>query len=394
MPPPVPVTTIKQPEAERLLRLLREHAVPRPASGLRSAEPVLPSQGINTVDEVPDSAWYTNRHAQPPMTMAELKPGRRQTSRPPAPGKWTVVAAKNEGITPGFRDPRRRRPPVPDEVRPAHQPRDGQRGRCHHFEVLLRARATTCPRTTSCTSTAARSTIAEDTQMKDAHGNSAPIRQPDIDEMLAKAPRTADGRYRALASLSDPGQAARTVPVSRHAQRRSERPGPARASPRPARLRTLCAWLGHDDSKALNTLDMLVDRGWHAVREALPDRFRRLSGQRQLHGRTARATATCTCSTGSPRRVQFFTLGTVRAEVAAREISRNCRRPGRFEYEVFDPVKWVPGLSEHRFRNENPADRAWAARKIAAFTDEEIRAMVSTGQVQRSGGRSLGGASA
>ena len=23
----------------------------------------LPSQGINTVDEVPDSAWYTNRHA-------------------------------------------------------------------------------------------------------------------------------------------------------------------------------------------------------------------------------------------------------------------------------------------------------------------------------------------
>src|SRR3954465_8053614 len=28
----------------------------------------LPSQGINTVDEAPDSAWYTNRHATRRMT--------------------------------------------------------------------------------------------------------------------------------------------------------------------------------------------------------------------------------------------------------------------------------------------------------------------------------------
>src|SRR5689334_10163287 len=32
----------------------------------------LASQGINTVDEVPDSAWYTNRHASRQMSIEEL----------------------------------------------------------------------------------------------------------------------------------------------------------------------------------------------------------------------------------------------------------------------------------------------------------------------------------
>src|SRR5204863_2068962 len=62
----------------------------------------LPSQGINTVDEAPDSAWYTNRHASHRMTIEELRKGPGDSSAP-APGAWTVIAAKNEGVTPGFR---------------------------------------------------------------------------------------------------------------------------------------------------------------------------------------------------------------------------------------------------------------------------------------------------
>jgi hypothetical protein len=58
----------------------------------------------------------------------------------------------------------------------------------------------------------------------------------------------------------------------------------------------------------------------------------------------------------------------------------NLPAAGRFEYEVFDPAHWVADYPNAAFRNENPADRAWAARKIAAFTDEEIRSIVSTGE--------------
>src|SRR5689334_8551168 len=40
----------------------------------------LPSQGINTVDEVPNSAWYTNRHASKRMSLEELQKGAGNTT--------------------------------------------------------------------------------------------------------------------------------------------------------------------------------------------------------------------------------------------------------------------------------------------------------------------------
>jgi hypothetical protein len=40
----------------------------------------------------------------------------------------------------------------------------------------------------------------------------------------------------------------------------------------------------------------------------------------------------------------------------------------------------VPAYPNTAFRNENAADRFWAAKKIQAFTDDEIRAIVSTGR--------------
>ena len=58
------------------------------------------AQNLNTVDEVPDSSWFTNRIGARPMTVQELTRGSAQ--HPPAPGPWTVVSAKSDGVTPGF----------------------------------------------------------------------------------------------------------------------------------------------------------------------------------------------------------------------------------------------------------------------------------------------------
>ena len=59
---------------------------------------------VNTLGEVPDSAWYTNRHASHRMTIEELRKGPGDSSAP-APGAWTVIAAKNEGVTPSLLAP-------------------------------------------------------------------------------------------------------------------------------------------------------------------------------------------------------------------------------------------------------------------------------------------------
>ena len=198
--------------------------------------------------------------------------------------------------------------------------------------------------------------------------------------MLAKAPRGRDGKYRAHGQPAASGQAGRarssitaraaTIPTtwSPHEHRRDLRG-----------LRTFCAWLGHDDSKALNTLDMLAKEDGTPLHQALPDRFRRVARQRQLHGqqpaRRQRVPVRLEVLGG-----QFFTLGLYAPKW---QRAKYPNLPAAGPLRIRDLRSADAGCRDYpnaAFRNENPADRAWAARKIAAFTDEEIRAIVATGR--------------
>ena len=68
----------------------------------QSKNRLIPAQEVNTLGEVPDSSWYTNRHYRQPMSIEELVRGPDKGSAPSTDGPWKVVAAKSEGITPGF----------------------------------------------------------------------------------------------------------------------------------------------------------------------------------------------------------------------------------------------------------------------------------------------------
>jgi hypothetical protein len=56
------------------------------------------------------------------------------------------------------------------------------------------------------------------------------------------------------------------------------------------------------------------------------------------------------------------------------------RSVGHFDYETFDPEKWTPNHEIAPFANRLPDDTFWAAKKLAAFTNEDIAALVSAGQ--------------
>ncbi|MDQ3421274.1 MAG: hypothetical protein M3541_21305, partial [Acidobacteriota bacterium] len=56
---------------------------------------------LNTVDQVPDSSWFTNRIGRDRWTTEQLVRG-PNVEGGPAPGPWTIVGAKSEGITPGL----------------------------------------------------------------------------------------------------------------------------------------------------------------------------------------------------------------------------------------------------------------------------------------------------
>ncbi len=53
---------------------------------------------------------------------------------------------------------------------------------------------------------------------------------------------------------------------------------------------------------------------------------------------------------------------------------------GRFEGKVFDPLRWKPRAPTAAFLRARPDDTFWAARRVAAFSDEMIRAIARTGE--------------
>ena len=52
---------------------------------------------------------------------------------------------------------------------------------------------------------------------------------------------------------------------------------------------------------------------------------------------------------------------------------------GRFEGDEFEPEDWKPRVPVAALRHVRPDDALWAALRVMAFTDEQIRAAVKTG---------------
>src|SRR5215470_3280457 len=57
---------------------------------------------VNTLGEVPNSSWYTNRIGLLPLSPADIARGPDSLAAPPH-GPWTVVGGKIDGVTPGLR---------------------------------------------------------------------------------------------------------------------------------------------------------------------------------------------------------------------------------------------------------------------------------------------------
>ena len=112
------------------------------------------AKNINTVDEVPDGPYFENRSGRMPLTPAIVARG-ANTSNGPAPGPWTVVSAKSDGVTPGSRS-RYGQPAVVHQVRSAGLARHGDRQRSGRGEADVGRSGITPPNITSRSSSRAR----------------------------------------------------------------------------------------------------------------------------------------------------------------------------------------------------------------------------------------------
>jgi hypothetical protein len=337
----------------------------------------IPAQAVNTLGEVPDSAWYTNRHGKVRMSIPELVRGPGGQAAPDTSGPLTVVGAKTEGVMPGFRieDSKGRRYFV--KFDPLKNP-EMATGADVIASKFLYALGYNVPGTYLFDLCTERVRLSPDAAVVDAEGKRRLMTSRDVTEILLNVPRGRNGCYRAVASLQLEGK-----PLGEFRYYGTRTDDPNDIVPHEHRrdlrgLRVFCAWLGHDDSRAINTLDTLVEEnGTQLVRHHLID-FGATLGSDSNWPNSPRSGFGYWFA-WRPAAVQFFSLGLVVPRWARAKYPR-IPAVGRFEAEVFDPEKWMPFYPSAAFDNCLPDDAFWAAKQVMAFSDAEIRAIVKTGE--------------
>jgi hypothetical protein len=374
-PPPLPVTSAKVRKVSDVydvfLNTFGSPAEPQPKAG-----PPIPAQGVNTLGEVIDTAWYVGRHYFQPMTVEDLMRGPGNAT-PPADGPWTVVSAKNEGITPGFTIRDRKGELYVMKFDPISNPEIASAADVISSKIFY-ALGYHVPENYIVHFDRSRLELGEDARFVDRTGRLRKMSRQDLADVLVKVPRDAEKNYRAIASRYLVGKP--VGPRRYHGARRDDPNDTVLHEHRRdlRGFRLFCAWLDHDDSRAINSLDMIIDEGGIPfIKHYLVD-FGSTLGSATNGPNSPRSGFEELFSWKSSAR-EFFTLGLYVPHWAK---ARYPKLPsvGRFEYERFDPETWTPEYSNPAFSNMLPDDAFWAARQVMAFTDEQIGALVKTGE--------------
>ena len=333
---------------------------------------------VNTLDEVPDSSWFTNRIGSRELSTSELVRGPDREVR--LGTAWTIVRGKNRGFHPGFRaiDRSDRTETVYQlEVDPPGHPEMATGAEVigtafyhafgyHTIDVYL---AEIDP---------AALEISSEATIKDANGRRPFVRR-DLDEILKNAARLPNGRIRVTAE-----RLVRGADMGRFEYHGTRSDDPNDIYPHEHRRelrgsRVFAAWLNHDDSRAVNTMVVRhIEKGRAHLKYYMVD-FGSLLGSGTRFPNSIQSGHEYTLS-ARPALLTLLSFG-----LYVRPWLRLPDPPappaiGRFSAEGFDPRTWVAEYPKAAFDNMRADDAFWAARIVARFSDDAIRAIVGKGR--------------
>jgi hypothetical protein len=332
---------------------------------------------VNTVGEVPDSSWYTNRVSRGRLSIEELTRGPDRGTGP-ASGPWTVVRGKSQGVTPGFviRDARgdeyflKFDPPSNPEMATSAEIISTKFFHALGYNVPENYLVTVRPEDLA---------IDPAATVSDAFGKKQPLRRNYLEALLARVAHAADGSIRATASKRLPGES--LGPFKFYGTRWDD---PNDVFPHEHRrelrgYRVFCAWLNHDDSRSINTLDLFVREGEQGyVKHFLID-FGATLGSASVFAQPRRRGNEYAWEPG-PTMASIASMGLWLRPWAAVPYP-DFPSVGRFEAEFFRPERWKPEYPNRAFSNLDVEDAFWAARQVVRFSDADIRAIVKTGRL-------------
>lgn len=329
---------------------------------------------VNTLGQVPNSSWFTNRHGFRLMSPQEMVSGPSTGKGPDVEGKWTITSAKSEGITPGFTVKDSRGDTYFIKIDPIEYPRMSTSSEAI-CTPLFHAMGYNVPENYLVDVGIDNIVIGENTTIKFADGAKKKMTRKHLRSVLQLAPVNPDRTLRVIASKAVPGKG-----LFDHFRYYGTRPDDANdIIPHQFRrelrgLRIFAAWLNHDDARSINTLDVYTEEQF--VKHYLID-FGSCLGSGSVKPQTYRAGNEHMWEAG-PTFKTLATLGLwVRPYLKIEYPEYRCI--GRFESKKFDPELWRPEYPNPAFDAMDDYDAFWASRILMRFTDDHIRAVVEAG---------------
>jgi hypothetical protein len=337
------------------------------------------AKNINTVDEVPDGPYFVNRATRMTLTPAIVARA-ANTDNGPAPGKWTVVSAKSDGVTPGFtiRDskntlwfikfdpPGWRTMATGSEVVAAKLFwAAGYHTAEYHIGALEPSNLV----------------IGKDTRITPPGEMARPMNHDDIEWLLQRTGRDSDGTYRVILSKAAPG---RPVGRIRFHGTRADDPNDVIPHEHRRELRgyfVFAAWLNHVDAKGINSLSALItENGRSFIRHYLLD-FGSALGSAAVGPREGWEGYEALVEEPGEIGKRVLSLG-FKVPVWRTQDYYESPSIGRLprDHSKWDPESWWPHITNAAFRHMRPDDTFWAAMKVAAISEDMIRAAVAEGR--------------
>ena len=332
---------------------------------------------VNTLGEVPDSSWFTNRLGRFDMSIDDIVRG-PDTVDGPAPGAWQITGRPDGGITPKFTIRDSRGDTYLIKLDPADFPELPSSVEMISTKIF-HAIGYHVPEDFLVSFNVEQLSVAPGAKMRTASGDRRLIRMEDVRQWLSRTPKAADGQIRALASRYVPGK---VVGQYRYTGTRPDDPNDIFPHERRRELRGLrvfAAWLNHDDVRSINSIDTYVEEnGRRYIRHYLQD-----FGSNLGSGST---------SAQQPRGGNEYLLegdeiakGLVTFGLWTRGWTK-ARYPkdpslGNIEADLFEPRRWKANYPQPAFDQMDAADAFWAASIASRFTNEMIHAIVATGRL-------------
>lgn len=338
------------------------------------------SENVNSLDEVPDSSWFTNRHGRSRMTIEQLARGANFDGPPDPNVDWWVFRGKSQGVTPGFFVETEDGARFVIKFDPVAVPELASAAEVVASKIFY-ALGYNVPQNHIVYVDPERFKIREGTQVEDSFGDMVRLTDFGLRRMLSGVPRSPDDTVRVTASRFIEGS---PLGPFRYYGTRTDDPNDVilHENRRELRgLRLFAAWTNHDDTRAQNTHNSWVEEnGRHFIRHYLMD-FGSTFGSGSVHIQLAYLGFNFSVpiqamkynAAGMGVRVPTF------RKVTWPEFPKY-QAVGRWESEWFDPEDWKGDYPNPAFVRMTARDAFWAAKILMKFTSEELLAIVKTGR--------------